>query len=181
VSGPELAVNFKLAVDLWLKELDRYNFVQLCSKPDPASWSIGQVYMHLIDETTFYLGQARICLSTGDHATDEATPNAKIMFGNNCFPDEVIEGPPSNANTPQPEGQDQLKIGLLRLRNEAIEIGALIAGSGCKGKTKHPGLHYFNAAEWLQFADMHLRHHLRQKDRIDRFLRHQINDNQSIE
>jgi hypothetical protein len=34
-------------------------------------------------------------------------------------------------------------------------------------KNKHPGLDYFNANEWLQFAEMHLRHHLRQKKRID--------------
>ena len=27
------------------------------------------------------------------------------------------------------------------------------------GKTKHPGLNYFTAKEWLQFAEMHLRHH----------------------
>jgi hypothetical protein len=41
------------------------------------------------------------------------------------------------------------------------------------GKTKHPGLGYFSAHEWLQFADMHFRHHLRQKKRIDDFLERQ--------
>ncbi|HEV9036934.1 MAG TPA: hypothetical protein VGQ51_09945 [Puia sp.] len=35
------------------------------------------------------------------------------------------------------------------------------------GKTRHPGLHYFNSLEWLQFAEMHMRHHFRQKKRID--------------
>ena len=40
-----------------------------------------------------------------------------------------------------------------------------------KGKTKHPGLGYFSAEEWLQFAEMHFRHHLRQKKRIDEFLK----------
>ena len=170
MNSSELADDFKSTVDFWLHELDKYSFRQLHVKPGPASWSIGQVYMHLIHETSFYLDQARVCLSNEDHATEQATPHAKMMFRNNSFPDEIIEGPPTNANIPQPEGKDQLKTGLLRLRNEAVEIGALISGSECTGKTKHPGLHYFSAAEWLQFAGMHLRHHLGQKRRIDEFL-----------
>jgi hypothetical protein len=39
--------------------------------------------------------------------------------------------------------------------------------SSGRGKAGHPGLGYFSAAEWLQFAEMHLRHHFRQKERLD--------------
>ena len=46
-----------------------------------------------------------------------------------------------------------------------------ISNSMFKGKTKHPGLNYFNANEWLQFAEMHFRHHLRQNNRIKTFLK----------
>ena len=49
-----------------------------------------------------------------------------------------------------------------------------IANSKSKGKTKHPGLNYFNANEWLQFAEMHLRHHLKQEKRIEEFLKLQM-------
>jgi hypothetical protein len=38
------------------------------------------------------------------------------------------------------------------------------------GKTRHPGLLYFSALEWLRFAEMHMRHHFRQKKRIDEAL-----------
>jgi hypothetical protein len=41
------------------------------------------------------------------------------------------------------------------------------------GKTKHPGSNYFTAKEWLQFAEIHLRHHLKQKKRIDDFFEKQ--------
>jgi len=53
-------------------------------------------------------------------------------------------------------------------------LAALIPASDFKGKTKHPGLLYFNAGEWLQFATIHLRHHLRQKKRIDTLLQQAI-------
>ena len=59
---------------------------------------------------------------------------------------------------------------LLKLKDELNKAAALVSTRSGKGKTKHPGLHYFTAREWLQFADMHMRHHLRQKKRIEEFL-----------
>jgi hypothetical protein len=166
-----LTMHFNQTIDTWLKELERYNFDQLCAKPSPTSWSLGQVYMHLIDQTTYYIEQIKICLSTNDHESDEASPVAIKMFLNNEFPDEILEGPPSNASTPQPETKEHLRSCLTFLRKEMNDVGLLISKSPFKGKTKHPGLNYFSAGEWLQFAEMHLRHHLRQKKRIDGFLK----------
>ena len=34
------------------------------------------------------------------------------------------------------------------------------------GKTQHPGLGFLDALEWYQYTEMHMRHHIRQKDRI---------------
>ena len=53
------------------------------------------------------------------------------------------------------------------IRKEVNELFASSEVAGATGKTRHPGLLYFNAVEWLQFAEMHLRHHFRQKKRID--------------
>ena len=161
--------NFNHTIDIWTMELDRYEFRQLCMKPSPASWSLGQVYMHLISETSYFVEQVRICLSSNENATEEAAAAAKAMFHNNSFPNEVLEGPPSDANTPQPENKEQLVHELLRLRT-AVSNLASISNNQFHGKTRHPGLDYFNADEWLQFAEMHLRHHLRQKQRIEEAL-----------
>jgi hypothetical protein len=60
---------------------------------------------------------------------------------------------------------------LIKLKTEITTIGILISTSQFRGKTKHPGLNYFNANEWFQFAEMHFRHHLRQKKRIEEFLK----------
>jgi len=64
-----------------------------------------------------------------------------------------------------------LKSSLLNVKAEMNRAAILISKSSFKGKTKHPGLHYFSATEWLQFAEMHFRHHLRQKKRIEDFLK----------
>jgi hypothetical protein len=106
-----------------------------------------------------------------DHVAEEASPAAQTMFRNNAFPDMVIEGAPSNAYIMQPESKEQLVKDLLNLKEEMNRVGALISQTIALGKTKHPGLGYFSAEEWLQFAGMHFRHHLRQKKRIDAFLK----------
>ncbi len=170
--------DFNHTIDTWIKELACYDFVQLCAKPSPASWSLGQVYMHLIENVSYYREQILLCISTNDHAQEEASQEAKTMFLLNRFPDIEIEGPPENADTPQPESKEQLLQLLLNAKEEMNQLASQMDASKFHGKTRHPGLHYFNAHEWLQFADMHFRHHLRQKKRLDDFLF--ANDNPTL-
>ena len=107
---------------------------------------------------------------TDDNATEEAAKHAITMFEKNALPDELIEGPPSNQGTAQPENKEDLARALSSLKKKVNELGLILSAEGAKGKIKHPGLKYLNAAQWFQFAEMHFRHHLRQKKRIDQFL-----------
>lgn len=94
----------------------------------------------------------------------------KEMFINNSFPDERLQGGPANLNISQPLSKDTLMEEFVMLRRQMNDAAHLITTSRFHGKSKHPGLNYFSADEWIQFADMHMRHHLRQKARIDEFL-----------
>ena len=165
-----LIENFNRTIDIWIRALEGYGYHQLTARPSPTSWSIGQVYMHLLDDTSYYIEQIQVCLTNNDQASEQPTPAGKIMLLNNDFPDEILEGAPSNAYIPQPESKDQLTADMLSLKMAMNNAATLISESPFHGKTQHPGLGYFSAIEWLQFADMHLRHHLRQKTRIDDFL-----------
>jgi hypothetical protein len=161
---------FNDSLDIWIKALEHYSFDELCARPSPQSWSVGQVYMHLLDDSQFYLGQMKSCVAGNDHADEEATSTGKTMLSNNDFTDERLEGDPSNAFMPQPQSKEQLMNELLRLKSEMNLMAHMISKGTFKGKSKHPGLGFFSAYEWLQFADMHFRHHLRQKKRIDAYL-----------
>lgn len=154
----------------WLQELEHYSNEQLLLKPSAAAWSMGQLYMHLIISTDYFIDQAIICAETNQHSDEISSPAAKTMFQNNAFPDLIIEGPESNNHTPQPGTKEQIVNELNQLNEKIKKAMAIITTSSNKGKTKHPGLQYFNAAEWIQFAEMHLRHHMRQKERLDAFL-----------
>jgi hypothetical protein len=162
--------NFNQTIDTWIKELDSYSFEQLCAKPSPESWSLGQVYVHVIEATHYFIKQINICATSDNNMNEEAFPAAKTMFLKNDFPDLRLEGPPSNASTVQPASKEQILTGLMNLKEDLHKAETLVATSTGKGKTRHFGLNYFSAEEWLQFAEMHMRHHLRQKKRIDEFL-----------
>ena len=157
-------------INSWLKALEEYHFSILLIKPSAQSWSLGQLYIHLIDDTNYYIEQAKTALQSDDNSTGEMSPGAKKIFLNDGFPDIIIAGEPGNDPVPQPAGKEQLINGLLDLRQAINAVNTLMLQSPFKGKTKHPGLGYFNAEEWMQFAEMHFRHHIRQKKRIDDFL-----------
>jgi len=162
--------NFNHTVNLWQSELERYSFTELCLKPSATSWSIGQLYRHLINDANFYIEQIEVCIRSNDHSNEQASSAGREMLTNNEFPNELIEGDPANALIPQPESKEKLIQDLLILKQEMNKVAGMIKETSFHGKTRHPGLNYFSAAEWLQFADMHFRHHLRQKKRIDEFL-----------
>ena len=166
-----LVVDFDDTIDSWVRDLDNYTLTELRCKPSPLGWSLGQLYFHLVKNTQYYIEQAKICLSSNDQVHDEASPEAIAMFTNNEFPNAIIEGPDTNISPPQPNSKEDLKNALLNLKQEVINATIQVSHNRNRGKKKHPGLGYFSANDWLQFADMHFRHHLRQKKRINDFLK----------
>ena len=161
---------FNQTIDTWIDNLQRYSIEDLTAKPTPTSWSMGQLYKHLIADTRFYISRIKVCVASSRNTNKEMTPEGKEMFRNNSFPDERLQGAPSNSMIPQPVNKEELIEEFMALRREMNSAAVLMKETVYKGKAKHPGLAYLNASEWLQFADMHMRHHFRQKKRIDEFL-----------
>lgn len=159
--------SFNETITSWINFLDDYTLAQLQQRPDNGAWSLGQVYTHIIDDTRYQVVQMKAALCTQEHAAAEMHPDAQHMFDNNGFPDMQIQGPATNEIIPQPVSRQALLLALVQIRNEVNEAWATIDPALAIGKTLHPGLQYFSAMEWLQFMEMHLRHHFRQKKRID--------------
>ncbi len=161
---------FSHLIDKWIVALGKYDYEETLLKPDTNSWSIGQLYMHLIFDTKYYIEQINICTTTDENADQSSNEFAQSIFEANGFPDEKIAGAPDNDRIPQPLTKLQLIEELIAIKKEMTILAFIITGSKFKGKTKHPGLGYFSAEEWYQFAIFHFNHHLRQMNRIDNFL-----------
>jgi hypothetical protein len=167
--------NFNNTIEIWITALNDYEVEQLLIKPEVSSWTIGQVYTHLIEETNWYIGEIKICLSNDENASGQMKQGAKAIFDNNEFPNEKIMGDPSTAaEMKQPESKEELQQTLKEIKFHMNMLWNEILSTKYNGKTRHPGNGYFNARQWFQHTEMHLRHHLRQKQRIDIYLNSSI-------
>jgi len=158
---------FTTTIQIYIDALDDYSLDMLRQPPLPGSWSLGQVYRHILDDTEWFVAQMAAALATNENSDKDMHRDAKWMFRNNGFPDVQIKGPATNTFIPQPESKEEFRGRLMAIKAEVIRLFGDVDASRAAGKTQHPGLLYFSAAEWLQFAEMHMRHHLRQKARID--------------
>lgn len=162
---------FNTTIEIWIDALDDYSLERLRQPPNEGSWSLGQVYRHILDDTEWFVGQMAGALQTRENSDKEMHEDARRMFRNNGFPDVQIQGPATDLFIPQPESKEELRGRLVAIKMKVNQLFGNSDFSPAGGKTRHPGLLFFSAGEWLQFAEMHMRHHLRQKQRIDEVLR----------
>lgn len=162
-------------IDKWIEMVNMYSLNSLLEKPSDESWSLGQVAMHIETETNFYISQIERCLNSNENSQESMTEAARAMFESNCFPPDKIRRDDTLSNHyPQPESHEDLYYRMNTLKMHLNHLIAKIEASNSDGKTKHPGFGYFNAKQWLQFAEMHMRHHLRQKDSIEKELKNSL-------
>ena len=164
---------FESVANEWLLSLDSYSEEQFTKKPDADSWSIGQVYHHLIAGTNrFHLQHIASCLDgKGKNIRGGKKFPGKFVFLIGSFPDAKIKVPPSDAYTPkQPAGIADMRFALTQLIETMRETAGKIGSASKSIKLEHPAFGYLNASEWFSMIEMHFRHHLRQKARLDKFL-----------
>ncbi len=173
MKNPNMAIEkFNETLDIWMFELDSFSLDQLLAKPDDTSWSLGQVYQHLIEETNWYNEQIEISLNDIENTNIPMTLKAQKLFKEGSFPDKRILGDPLiSENVKQPISIDQLQSDLEKLKARTNYIWEKMKKAISYGKSEHPGMGYLNCYEWLQYAEMHLRHHLKQKSRVENFLK----------
>lgn len=171
--GHTLFYQFEKTARFWLVSLNDYTEAQFAQKPE-GQWSIGQVYYHLVVGTEkFHLRACQKCLEhRGEVVEGGKTLPGKIVFLLGSFLPVRIHVPPSDDYTPkQPPSRAEMRDGLLRLIETMRTLAPQIDHASPVQKWKHPRLGMLNAEEWYRLIEMHFRHHLRQKQRLDKFLK----------
>lgn len=162
---------FEELVGLYLTELDNFDKEQLTRKANDEEWSIGQMYMHLIQSAQFmHLHNVDQCLAGGEAAVDameEKTEMGRKVFEQGSFPPIRIQVPASPHYTPkQPESKEQLIEGLGDVVERMKRTEANLCKKTASKKIVHPGFGALNAKEWFLLIEMHYRHHLLQLKRL---------------
>ncbi|MDZ7647116.1 MAG: hypothetical protein U5K54_08005 [Cytophagales bacterium] len=120
----DLMEAFIRTIDYWISQISNYSLIELQTKPNPQSWSLGQVYNHLIEETTWYNGQIALSLTDTKNQNEEMTDHGQsFCFAGNAFPDVRIIGDPLISDkVPQPESVEQLIRDLKKLKKKLIRL-----------------------------------------------------------
>ncbi|MDW8333266.1 MAG: DinB family protein [Bacteroidia bacterium] len=154
--------------------LERYSPRQLQYKPAPDQWSIGQMYSHIIMSALFFfIDNAEKCLAGHKTGEGQKTRTGTIIFLFGSFPPMRIKMPARLAVEPhQPKDLQEIREGFDNLFSRLEEVRKKFDdGFDPKKKRQNPVFGWLNALEWWQAMEIHFRHHLRQKARIDKAIR----------
>lgn len=159
----------------YLQELDQFTLEQLRQKPSESEWSLGQMYLHLIN-TALYMQLRNIELCRKGEAGSVVINGAKseagvAVFGQGSFPSVRIQVPASPQYTPaQPESKEQIVEGLNMVLVKMKEMEPTLEEISPQMTVAHPRLGELNAKEWFSLVEMHYGHHLHQMDRLKQYL-----------
>jgi hypothetical protein len=157
-------------IDGWIKELDRFSMEQLLQSPGEGQWCLGQVYIHLwMASKGFFYKNAAKCLDKVDtQQGGSKTFSGVIVFILGIMPPVKVKMPGKVAVQPNlPESKEQIIKKLEEIKQMTRDYIARLPQSDPNLKTKHPFLGWLNCAEWVRLNEMHFKHHLRQKARIE--------------
>lgn len=158
-------------IDCYIGKLDTYSFEQMLFKPTQDSWSIGQVYQHIITDTNWYLDQVEHALLDKLHTSEPLSDTALQVLCQHSFGVERIVGDPLSASkVKQPNSKAELAEGLIVLKTRVNKIVLGMNTTMHLGKSKHPSHGYLTSTEWIAYADIHMSHHLKQLGRIEDYI-----------
>ncbi|WP_449599658.1 DinB family protein [Paenibacillus sp. Marseille-Q9583] len=161
-------LNNSLAIIKQYKQnLDRYSIEQLRYKCEEDVWSVGQMYIHVIEVAEEYIGHIETCAkATHEELEGKTEPGMKALTAKE-WPDIRVKLEASLNATRNPESKDEIIAGL----DQVLEKLAYMEGRSNEAnpacKVQHGWFGWLNAREWFEMVGMHSRHHLRQKARLD--------------
>lgn len=160
--------SFELTVGRYLTELTKLDVAKLHRKLNEEDWSIGQMYVHLIQSAFMHLNNAENCLSGSEltlNPVKEKTEQGKIVFKLDQFPAVRIKVPAS-LNPQPPESREYLVEGLKSVVERMRNTESVLHQVSVSNKILHPAFGALDAKEWFLLIEMHYRHHFLQLDRL---------------
>jgi len=157
----------------WREALEKTTDARLIAPTESGQWTLGQVYAHIIDATELMVvPQIEKCMSPDWRSTSKGKTLAGFgVFALGSIPPIRIRFRPSPDYAPkQPESREAIRVALDRMEARLLDLSARLVDIPADRRARHPLLGMLNAAEWLEFAQMHLRHHHRQRRRLERIL-----------
>lgn len=155
-------------IETYKSFLHSYSQEQLGFIPEQGSWSISQMYDHVIVVAHEYLDSVEACALAVEEQTEGKTEFGEYLFNIGGFPPIKIklpaemDSPPDNTKL-----KEDIMLELDLLMKRMNELNMKVIHINPNYKEEHGGFGWLNAQEWFDLVGMHFRHHLRQKYEID--------------
>ncbi len=168
----EIKKSFSQTVDVWKKATEEYTEQLFELRPSEGGWAVGQVCEHLISNSKRVFVVIDKCLTGNVNENEQKTPAGESAIKTNVLTNIKVQNPAHKDNPPlQPENRMVVREAFEEAREQFMLVAEKVKVSKATGKEKHPVLGFMNAHEWLHTVEMHWRHHLKQKESIDTFLK----------
>lgn len=136
--------------------------------PPIGGWSYSEVYSHIFDASLLSL-MALQKTSKGEGEDKKTQFLVKLILFAGFFP------PVRKYKVPKRLADRVKKIGKMAAEQFITDFELQltknypqVAGANPNSKIKHPRMGYLNTKQWLRFIEIHLNHHLKQLDRIEK-------------
>ena len=155
-------------LDTYRDLLDTVTDEQFAETPKDGGWSIAEVYSHVLQAT---LG-ASIAIERCINGTCDTSRKGLSLIGRFVL---FFRRFPGRVKTPKAEAsrmtvakisKEDARNLIIKCRGRIDTIAPRIADETGIHKIKHTRMGMLNGKQWFRFALIHLKHHLKQIDRI---------------
>jgi len=136
--------------------------------PPIGGWSYSEVYSHIFDSSLLSL----IAMDNALKGKGEIKPThfavKLILFFGALPPGKKYKVPTRLADRVKKISKTEALDFILEFEEALKKTWITLPEGNQQVKTKHPRLGYLNAKQWFRFIEVHLKHHLKQLERIER-------------
>ncbi|AXT60892.1 hypothetical protein D1816_11220 [Aquimarina sp. AD10] len=166
-------LSFEKISKQWLFDLEHYTNEVLYQKPSETQWCLAELFDHIIRVArTYQLPNFNNCIQNNIRKGALKNGTAYLVFDLNIIPYKKIrmESFPTKVArdfNPLERDANELIEDFKLFINEVKRNAALLSNFDKKTKHFHPFFGMINAKEWFSLVEIHMRHHSKQKKRLE--------------
>jgi hypothetical protein len=154
--------------EAYQRKLEQANEAHFQLSPPTGAWSYSEVYSHIFDLSLLSLKQLEKCLTENGRPKKTPFITKLILFFGRFPPVIKFKVPKSLESRVKKISKGEAESLMGEFLKELETYKQRIEHADPSSKAAHPRLGFLNAAQWLRFIEIHLKHHLKQLERIDK-------------
>jgi hypothetical protein len=169
----EVYSNLESIVNQYINSLEDYSDEQFFLKPNEDTWSLGQMYEHLVTSSNFFfLANCVRCIEKRKgQEGGEKNQFGEKLFLKGSFPPVKLKIPdPIRGPEPVAKTRQEYRPILEKILVDSKNLIEAVNKDDGSYKALQVAMGWLDAKEWYALHEMHYRHHLRQKTELENII-----------